>query len=221
MVKNSGDTNFTANRFFTHGVVFRNLNVWPFSPISNVIMRCSAIEMLGTNHMIKTCFFANHPSVLNIDQKMKASEVEVDLTRQKYKQEWGVNASYGYRDDAQNGTDRADLFSVGITFDVPLFTGKRQDKQLAAAQSQSLSVGTEKWLLLRPMIAAFEKFKVQLLRLNERDNLYTEALLPQMHEQAEASLTAYTNNDGDFAEVIRSRIAELNSQVDALNIRIE
>ncbi len=166
-------------------------------------------------------FFANHPSVLNIDQKMRASDVDVDLTRQKYKPEWGVNASYGYRDDAQNGTDRADFVSVGITFDVPLFTGKRQDKQLAAAQSQSLSVGTEKWLLLRQMIADFEKFKAQLLRLNERDNLYTETLLPQMHEQAEASLTAYTNDDGDFAEVVRSRIAELNSQIDALNIRVE
>lgn len=42
-----------------------------------------------------------------------------------------------------------------------------------------------------------------------------------MHEQAEASLTAYTNDDGDFAEVVRSRIAELNAQIDALNIRVE
>ena len=42
-----------------------------------------------------------------------------------------------------------------------------------------------------------------------------------MHEQAEASLTAYTNDDGDFAEVIRSRIAELNAQLDDLSIRID
>ena len=42
-----------------------------------------------------------------------------------------------------------------------------------------------------------------------------------MAEQAEASLTAYTNDDGDFAEVVRARIAELNAQIDALNIDVE
>jgi hypothetical protein len=42
-----------------------------------------------------------------------------------------------------------------------------------------------------------------------------------MHEQAEASLTAYTRDDGDFAEVVRSRIAELNASIDALEIRVE
>ena len=42
-----------------------------------------------------------------------------------------------------------------------------------------------------------------------------------MHEQAEASLSAYTNDDGDFAEVVRARIAELNARIDALDIEIE
>ncbi len=42
-----------------------------------------------------------------------------------------------------------------------------------------------------------------------------------MHEHAEASLTAYTNDDGDFSEVVRSRIAELNSLLDALSIQVE
>ena len=55
-------------------------------------------------------------------------------------------------------------------------------------------------------------------RLNERHELYKSRLLPQMHEQAEASLTAYTNDSGDFAEVMRARIAELNAEIDALAI---
>lgn len=166
-------------------------------------------------------YFSKHPAVLNLDQKIKATDLGVDLAKQKYKPEWGVNASYGYRDDAQNGSSRADFLSVGITFDVPLFTANRQDRQLDSAKSKALSIGTEKWLLLRKMIADFEKLRVQLLRLDERETLYMQNLLPQMHEQAEASLTAYTNDDGDFAEVVRSRIAELNAQIDALNIRVE
>ncbi len=69
-------------------------------------------------------------------------------------------------------------------------------------------------------MASFETAKAQLLRLNERQELYHKRLLPQMSEQAEASLTAYTNDDGDFAEVMRARIAEMNAEVDALNIEV-
>ena len=45
-------------------------------------------------------------------------------------------------------------------------------------------------------------------------------MLPQIHIQAEASLTAYTNDDGDFSEVVRARIAELNAEIDALAIQV-
>ncbi len=74
---------------------------------------------------------------------------------------------------------------------------------------------------MRKMIADFEKTKTQLKRLNERQLLYQKQLLPQMNEQAEASLTAYTNDDSDFAEVVRAKIAELNAQIDALGIDVE
>ena len=51
--------------------------------------------------------------------------------------------------------------------------------------------------------------------------MYTSKLLPQIHDQAEASLTAYTNDDGDFAEVVRSRIAVLNAEIDELTLNVE
>jgi hypothetical protein len=42
-----------------------------------------------------------------------------------------------------------------------------------------------------------------------------------MQAQAEASLTAYTTDDGDFSEVVRARIDELNARIDALDIQID
>ena len=41
-----------------------------------------------------------------------------------------------------------------------------------------------------------------------------------MASPAEASLSAYTRDDGDFAEVVRARIAELNARIEALDIDI-
>ncbi len=165
--------------------------------------------------------FKNHPAIVALQQKRLVSEKGIDLAKQKYKPAWGVNASYGYRGESSTGINRADFLTLGITFDVPLFTKNRQDKQLQAAVAQSDAVETEELFLLRQMLASFKSRVTQLNRLNERQKLYQQTLLPQMNEQAEASLSAYTNDTGDFAEVVRSRIAELNAQIDALTIAVE
>ncbi len=162
-----------------------------------------------------------HPSLIALDKKIQAASKGIDIAKQKYKPEWGINASYGYRGDDLTGADRADLLSIGISFDVPLFTANRQDREVQSAISETEAVKTEKWLLLRRLMASFEAARVQLDKLNQRRELYQSVLLPQMHEQAEASLTAYTNDDGDFAEVVRSRIAELNAEIEALTIDVE
>lgn len=166
-------------------------------------------------------YFASHPAVIALDKKVLARKTSISLAEQKYQPEWGVNASYGYRDDDPTGNSRADLFSVGVTFDLPLFTENRQDMEVKSAISQTEAVKTERILLLRQLLGAYASGKGRLLRLNERMTLYKTQLLPQVQDQAEASLTAYTNDDGDFAEVVRSRIAVLNSEIDDLVIMIE
>ena len=163
----------------------------------------------------------HHPALRALDQRIDATQTGVDLAKQKYKPEWGLTAQYGYRDNDPLGRDRADLFSVGVNFDLPIFTGNRQDKEVSAAVNRTEAIKTEKHLLGRRLMAELETASVQLARLDERQALYADQLLPQMAEQAEASLTAYNNDDGDFAEAVRARIAELNAKVDALAIAVD
>ncbi|RDV29128.1 TolC family protein [Alteromonas aestuariivivens] len=164
---------------------------------------------------------AGHPAILAIDVSQQVAHKETELARQQNQPQWGVNASYAYRDSAPNGMDRADFFSVGVTFDLPLFSENRQDKQVSASVAMAESVKTEKLLTLKAMLSQVEKGLRQLARLRQRDGLYSEELLAQVREQSEASLTAYTNDDGDFAEVIRARIAELNAKIAALQIEVD
>ncbi len=162
-----------------------------------------------------------HPAVLALDQKIASATTGVALAKQKYKPEWGVNASYGYRDNDPMGGDRADFFSLGVSFDLPIFTANRQDKEVRAAVSQAEAIRSQKWLLLRTLAAGMATAKVQLVQLESRQALYRGQLLPQIREQAEASLAAYTNDDGDFAEVVRARIAHLNTEIEALDIDVD
>src|SRR5690554_8021959 len=87
-----------------------------------------------------------HPKVTRIDRKRKAGELGVRLAKQSYKPQWGVNANYmaSTKDD-----DQPDVMSVGISFDLPLFTGKKQDKQVQAAIADNEAVKTERESALR------------------------------------------------------------------------
>lgn len=161
-----------------------------------------------------------HPAVKAIEKQVNVSEATTALAQQKYQPQWGINASYGYRDDDLYGQSRADLFSVGVTFDLPLFTQNKQDKAVMSAHAQTESVKTQKQLLIREMLTGFFSAKERLARLNQRLDLYKEKLLPQIHDQAQASLTAYTNEAGDFAEVVRARIAVLTAQLEQLSIEV-
>ncbi len=165
--------------------------------------------------------FMAHPKIRSVGQKISAGESGVKLAKQSYKPQWGINASYGYRDADPMGNDRADFFSVGVSLDVPLFTGKRQDKQVQAATAEREATKTERTLALRQLRSGFETAESQYRRLLDRRELYRSRLLKEISEQAEASLTAYTNDDGDFAEVVRSRIAELNARIEALNVEVD
>lgn len=165
--------------------------------------------------------FAQHPSVIALDKKILATKTGINLAEQAYKPEWGVSASYGYRDDDPMGRSRADFFSVGVTFDLPLFTDNRQDMTVKSAVSATEAVKTEKILLLRQLLGAFSSAQGRLTRLQSRKALYQTRLLPQIHDQAAALLTAYHHDDGDFSAVVRARIAVLNAEVEQLNIMVE
>ena len=166
-------------------------------------------------------FFTSHPSVVAVDKKINATKTGIKLAEEKYQPQWGVNASYGYRADTDMGSSRADLFSVGVTFDLPLFTENKQDKELQAAISETEAVKTEKTLLIRQLLSGYASAKGRLLRLEERQKLYQEKLMPQVHSHVQATLSAYTNDDGEFSEVVRARISLLNSEIDLLTLAVE
>ncbi|WP_026377357.1 TolC family protein [Aestuariibacter salexigens] len=164
---------------------------------------------------------SQHPAVLAVDIEYQAAKKSIELAEQQYEPQWGVSASYGLRGDTPSGQSRADFFSLGVSVDLPLFTDRRQDNELSASIAESEAVKTDKLLLIKRMLSEVEKESRQLMRLQQRQAIYQQQLLTQIHEQAEASLTAYTNDDGDFAEVVRARIAELNAQIAALQIDVQ
>ncbi|WP_341206352.1 TolC family protein [uncultured Psychrosphaera sp.] len=186
---------------------------------SNEPHKLPDLNRLTSSRLIN--IFNAHPGVIAIDKKVSASKTGISMAQQQYHPQWGVNASYGYRDDAPSGIERSDFFSIGVTFDLPLFTDNKQDKEVDAAISKTEAVKTEKLILLKQHLSAYTTAIGRLGGIKRRQALYKSKLLPQIHDHAEATLSAYTHDDGDFSDVVRSRIALLNTVIDELNLNVE
>ena len=162
-----------------------------------------------------------HPAIRAIEQTIAVAQSDVALRQEQYKAEWAVNAKYAHRADDPLGNDRADLFSIGVSVDLPLFTAKRQDQNLSAAQARAEANRTDKALLLRKMMANLKTQFNRLQGIDERLTLYNSRLLREARKQVSVNLNAYQNDKGDFREVIQAQIDALNVDIDALNLRID
>jgi outer membrane protein TolC len=163
--------------------------------------------------------FFRHPMIRSLDQSVTALETAEDLARQEYAPQWGVSAAYSYRDNSPTGEQRADFVSIGVSVELPLLQRHQTDAAVAARGFDIDAMHAERLLRLRQMRAAFGTELAQLDGLRSRLDLYEQDLLPQMQAYTEATLSAYSHDESDFAEVVRARINLLDTQVEILGLQ--
>ncbi|KEF31792.1 Heavy metal RND efflux outer membrane protein, CzcC family [Marinobacter nitratireducens] len=190
-------------------------------PVTSDVPESLLSPLAGETQKTSPAALVHHPAVRATDQLIDTQAIKVDLARQAYQPEWSVFARYGYRDRTPGGEARSDLFSVGIGFDVPLFTGPRQDRQVGASLARLEAAKTDRSLQIRRLRANARSSLSVIAHLDERIALYRDDLLPRMEEQASAALTSYDNDAGDFAEAVRARIAELNARIELIEMQAE
>jgi len=164
---------------------------------------------------------SKHPRLALFDISIGMASTDLLLAEQKYKPEWIINASYGIRGKTAVGDERSDLFSMGVTIDIPVFSTSRQDSEVKAAITDREALKTERLLLLRELYSRYGALHSDLEKLDKRQRLYEQQLLPGFSESAEAAINAYTVDDGSFAEVVRARISELDAKLTSLGIHVE
>ena len=165
--------------------------------------------------------FFTHPRIQEIDKQLQISKKEIELVKESYKPGWGLNVSYGYRDNHPNGSRRSDFISAGVTIDLPLFTANRQDKKLLSREHQYQALKDKRIELLRQLVAELQQEIANEEQLQKRHQLYNRLLLPQAKQQTQASLLAYQSDRGDFSDVMRAYIDDLNAHLDERRIAVD
>lgn len=164
----------------------------------------------------------SHPAIRAADARISAQETGIDLARERYKSGWMLDVAYGYRDGVlPTGAPRSDMLSVAFTMDLPFFRSNRQDRALAAAFSERRAAEESKEQLRRQLSSRLESEYARWHELTRRLELYERQILVQTREHAQAALLAYQSEAGDFADVMRAYIDELNTRLDFLRLQVE
>lgn len=157
-----------------------------------------------------------HPSVVVEDARIETREYDIDLAEQKYKPGMSLGVDYGVR-----GGDRPDFLSAKVGMSMPIFTSKRQDRDFNAALLQRSAALLDRDARLLDLNKSLGRTYADWRRLGERIALYQRVVLQRAADTTEASLLAYRAGVSDFAELIRSRLAQLDNELTLERLKVD
>lgn len=166
--------------------------------------------------------FDTHPML-----QIKAAQVDkrqygIDMAKQAYKPSWMFELGYGFRDGTNpDGSQRADFASAIVSFDVPLFTADKQDRQLAASRFEYQAAVDEHEESRRELYRQYLQAHAQAGQLDARLQRFVKTIIPQARENAEAALYNYQSRRGDFASLMRARITALDTTLKQIRLKID
>lgn len=163
-----------------------------------------------------------HPSLQAADARIDARDTGVELAEQRSRPGWALDVGYSYREgNLPTGEPRSDFISVGVTVDMPFFRKKSVDSTLSAALAERSAARADKERLRRAMDSDLRGEYARWQELGRRLTLYEERILSQADSHAQATLLAYQNDRGNFADVMRGYIDDLNTRIDYVRLQVE
>lgn len=163
-----------------------------------------------------------HPALQAANAQIEARSAGVDLANERSKPGWAVDLGYSYREGLlPSGEPRSDFISLGVTVDLPFFRKKSVDSTLSAALQERSAAKSVREQTLRGLQSQLATEYARWRDLTRRLLLYDTRILDLAKDNAEASMLAYQSDRGDFAEVMRAYVDELNTRIDHIRLQVE
>ncbi len=165
----------------------------------------------------------SHPVFAVDEANVLGGQVSTQLIRQSYRPMWMIEAGYGHqrgRDPMGMGRQSDRLFAM-VSFSLPLFTGNRQDREMAAAEAELDALIADqrlRWQQWEGDIRSQHRRAEGLLR---RLDLIEDGILPQVRRTIDSLMIAWRNEQAELDELLRASISEVDQILDAVDTRRE
>ena len=161
---------------------------------------------------------AQHPEWLAAQAGLEVAQAEVALTREEYKPGMMFDLSYGVRQNAPTGMNRSDMVTAMVTFDLPLFRAKRQDRRLAEKQALETAARFTSEDKRRELEAMHAAARAEHEALAARVRVIAEQLLPNARREAEVTIAGFVRDANELRE---AQMKTLDAELDLIRLRVE
>jgi len=159
-----------------------------------------------------------HPAQVDFERRIDAAQTAVHLAQQRNRPGWMLDVSYGLRSGEMDGEARPDMLSAMVSFDLPLFRGNRQDREVAAARAEARGLHDMHDDHQREMRAMLAEAWSVAERTADLEKYYESDLLPLAEQSVQAALLAYRSNRSMIDDVIAARRTALETSLKHLRL---
>jgi outer membrane protein TolC len=161
----------------------------------------------------------DHPAQLDFERRIEAAQTAVQLAEQSKRPGWMLDLGYGLRSGRMaDGESRPDMLTAMVSVDLPLFSGNRQDREIAAARAEARGLHEMHDDHQREMLAMLSEAWWVAQRTGELERFYEAELLPLAEQSVQAALLAYRSSRAMIDDVVAARRAALETSLKHLRL---
>ena len=157
-----------------------------------------------------------HPQIAGASQQVTLAQADAEIARTDKQADWSVELMY-----SQRGSAYSNMVSLNLSLPLQWDQTQRQDRALAARQSQVNRAAAERDDLLRAHEAEVRAMLLEWQSHAARLARYDARLVPLSQQRHEAAMSAYRANSGSLSAVLDARRAEIDTRIERLRIEMD
>jgi len=157
---------------------------------------------------LRTMALENRPILKSLNSQIDKGKVGQKLAQKEFYPDFNVSFEYMQR-DRFDMSDGADMYSLGVTFNLPVQKQRRQ--AMVAESSSEITMATEELNATKNTIdAGISDLLAQMERRKKLAELYRTGIIPQAEQSLESASIGYSVNKVDFLTLQDNRITLFN-----------
>ncbi len=182
----------------------------PVGPVADFTMP----KMTLTAGQLNEIALERRPQLKSLGSLVEKGDAARRLARKESYPDFNLSFEYMFRQpvSTEMASDPGyDMFSVGVSFNLPVWREKRQ--AMVAESMAETSMSTDEVNALKNSISlTINQGLAELERISRTIELYRGGIIPQAAQSLEATIIGYRVNKSDFGAVLEGRMALFNYQ---------
>jgi len=150
----------------------------------------------------------NRPALKGLRAQLLKGTSSYALAQKEYYPDFNISFEYMQRQPAMGG-DGADMYSLGVTFNLPV-RKERREAMLAESSSEIVMSAEELNATMNSISSSIADLLAQMERRSKLVDLYKNGIIPQAEQSLESATIGYRVNKVDFLTLLDNRSTLFN-----------